>query len=106
MNGILTLFQNILINKNNEGPGIARNYGIKKARGQYLLFLDSDDLWYPEYLETMIGFMEEKKVELKSSFMFFDCAQSNQILKCFGFLILSCIQCFNTKIFKRIILSP
>ena len=30
------------------GPGIARNYGIKKAKGDFLVFLDSDDM-LPDY---------------------------------------------------------
>lgn len=29
----------------NSGPGIARNYGISKSRGDFILFLDSDDWW-------------------------------------------------------------
>ena len=48
----------------NGGAGNARNKSLERAVGRYIAFLDSDDLWYPEYLETMIGFMEEKKVEL------------------------------------------
>lgn len=35
-----------LLNKANEGPGLARNYGIERAKGDYLLFFDADD--YPE----------------------------------------------------------
>ena len=46
------------------GAGNARNKSLERAVGRYIAFLDSDDLWYPEYLETMIGFMEEKNVEL------------------------------------------
>lgn len=35
-----------VLDKNNQGPGIARNYGIEHAQGEYLLFFDADD--YPE----------------------------------------------------------
>ena len=49
----------------NGGAGNARNKSLERASGRYIAFLDSDDLWYPEYLETMIGFMEEKNGDLK-----------------------------------------
>lgn len=34
-----------IFNQNNSGPGITRNAGTKKSKGEYLMFLDSDDIF-------------------------------------------------------------
>lgn len=39
--------------KENEGVSVARNLGIEKASAEYICFLDADDFWFPNFLETM-----------------------------------------------------
>jgi len=49
-----------LKNEKNSGAAVSRNYALREARGKWIAFLDSDDLWLPEKLEKQIAFMEEK----------------------------------------------
>lgn len=50
---------NIYQNDKNLGSAISRNAAIKKAKGTYIAFLDSDDSWKPKKLEKQISYMEE-----------------------------------------------
>lgn len=46
-------------NKGNLGAAVSRNYALQEARGRWIAFLDSDDLWEPTKLEKQVRFMEE-----------------------------------------------
>jgi glycosyltransferase involved in cell wall biosynthesis len=49
------------INKEtNQGLAAARNTGIGVARGKYIAYLDDDDIYYPDHLETLVGVLEER----------------------------------------------
>ncbi len=52
----------LLIQENNKGAALARNRGVKEAKGRYLAYLDADDLWKPQKLERELRFMQEKDV--------------------------------------------
>lgn len=48
-----------LKNEVNSGAAVSRNRALREAKGKWIAFLDSDDLWMPEKLEHQIGFMEK-----------------------------------------------
>lgn len=54
-----------LINFNNQGIiGASRNKGIQQARSEWVAFLDSDDIWYPNKLERCIALLKVSKADV------------------------------------------
>ena len=67
-------------NKKNFGPGITRNKAISLAEGEFVCFLDSDDLWKKNKLENQLNFM--KKNGYKFTYTFYEQININgEILK-------------------------
>ncbi|QTD37577.1 glycosyltransferase family 2 protein [Polaribacter batillariae] len=58
----------------NSGPANARNNSIKNASGQFLAFLDSDDLWFKDFLKISI-----KEVKKTEGFVFSSYKRCNEI---------------------------
>lgn len=50
----------LLVQEHNKGAALARNRGVKEAKGRYIAYLDADDLWKPEKLEKELQFMQQK----------------------------------------------
>lgn len=53
----------IFYSKENEGHSKTRNYGIDHSNGEYIAFLDSDDVWMPHHLESLIDTIHQHKVD-------------------------------------------
>lgn len=51
-------------NKKNSGAALTRNRALREAQGEWIAFLDSDDLWMPEKLKHQIEFMEKNGYNL------------------------------------------
>lgn len=54
----------VLVRKYNGGLSDARNYGLKIAKGEYVIFLDSDDYWEGEYVLNELAVLVEDKPDL------------------------------------------
>ena len=46
----------------NSGASVSRNTGIKNAKGRFIAFVDSDDVWKPEKLEIQVKYMLENNL--------------------------------------------
>ena len=67
----------------NSGAAVTRNRAISQANGEWIAFLDSDDLWKPEKLEKMVDFMTSNHY----SFAYHNYEKINEDSKSLGILV-------------------
>ena len=53
----------LIVLETNSGPSTARNVGLDQARGNYIAYLDSDDLWMDNKLMDQLNFMKKENIE-------------------------------------------
>ncbi|MDT0642161.1 glycosyltransferase family 2 protein [Zunongwangia sp. F363] len=80
----------ILKNTSNKGAGFSRNKGIEAAEGDFIAFLDADDLWKPEKLEKQLEFMISNDVVVcftSYELIYENGQKKNEIVEALPFLI-------------------
>ena len=67
----IEIIKNLMLNDNriklielpqNSGPAVARNKGIEVASGDFMTFLDADDIWFPEFISTSIRAIKTRRI--------------------------------------------
>lgn len=54
---------NIFQNEENSGAAVSRNNSLANAKGDFIAFIDSDDLWLPNKLQKQLTFMVDHKID-------------------------------------------
>lgn len=69
-----------LKNKKNSGPAISRNLGLDNSKGEYIAFLDSDDIWFKEKLQIQMEYIIKNKADVLHNNYYF-CDENGNVIK-------------------------
>jgi len=53
-----------LLHATNKGLAAARNTGLRAATGEYIAYVDDDDIYYPDHIETLVSFLLQSKYKV------------------------------------------
>lgn len=84
-----SIFYQLIINETNKGPGYLRNRGIEKANGDFIVFIDSDDVVREDHLSTLYTnvksydsvFIKGLKVDINDNIVDFNVNRFDDIVK-------------------------
>jgi glycosyltransferase involved in cell wall biosynthesis len=68
-----------IINQKNGGASVARNCGIDRASGRYVMFIDADDDIHPKMIVKMVNYISQKKLDLVTSGAKLICYQNGRL---------------------------
>lgn len=71
----------ISLEYNSGGPARPRNIGVENAKGEYIAFLDADDVWVPNKLEDHLKFMIKDNLNFSSTSAKYIDEQSKSVMK-------------------------
>jgi glycosyltransferase involved in cell wall biosynthesis len=75
-------FQWYNLPQNHKSPYAAYNEGFRRAKGQYVAYLEHDDLWLPNHLSTMLAALENQQVDVMRSMIVY--YKSEDVVECKG----------------------
>ena len=84
LNGLAKVYSNVkVITETEKGAGAARNAGISAAKGEYVMFLDADDVLFPDAIEKLLAVADKNKSRVDfatSSLIMFDEDESGPVV--------------------------